>query len=361
MTEYAITKDGFGIHTFELRIPYMKKKEMDTIEERVHSEPANTFCYKDNCEHVCTKYKCLRICLNQKKHMRYIRVVVTANRVLYPQADYLSILNENDDIDLLGKKLNGMLTDIFGDEYGLDRFNLSRIDCCVNVMLSKDFSAERYVRLISRSMVCTRDKIEKFDENADEKNKARNKHSFRVKTDFGRFTAYDKYFQLEDINENFEAVSDALLRLELEYDRRHINCTMQNNDMHNNTDALEFYLYNSRSNFEKFISSRFHIGRYCTVKEMRRIIENSDLKKCEKKHALKHIESQCYLDRFCDIVKKSKKKLKSESAFYDMLSNFERLDTSPISLSYRDKHGDDSVPSLYELLGICTEDTYTAG
>ena len=80
----------------------------------------------------------MRIYLYRKKY-KYIRVIVTANKVLHPEADYLSILNENDDVDLLGMKLNDMLTDIFGYEYGLDKFSLSRIDCCVNVMLSKDF------------------------------------------------------------------------------------------------------------------------------------------------------------------------------------------------------------------------------
>ncbi len=352
MTEYAITKDGFGIHTFELTIPYMKKKEMDDIMERVSDELSNRI-YEVKHHSLCvhTKYPCLRIYLNRKKNVRYIRVIVTANKVLCPEADYLSILNENDDIDLLNTKLNDMLTDIFGDEYGFDRFNLSRVDCCVNVMLSKNFSAERYVKLILRSLKCKENSIIEYDEDS-EINKLRNKHSFRVKTAFGAFTAYDKYFQLEDINVDFESVSDALLRLELEYDRRHTNRIMENNDMHSNVEALAFYLKNSRNNFEKFISSRFHKGRYCTVKKMRETVENSDLKKCEKKHALKHIESQCYLDHFCDIVEKSKKNLKSELNFYNMLSNFERLDMSPISLSYRDKHGDDSVPSLYELLGF---------
>ena len=351
MQEYEITKDGFGIHTFELMISHLRKEEFDDIMERVSDELSSRI-YEVKHHSICvhTKYPCLRIYLNRKKY-KQIRVIVTANKVLCPEADYLSILNKNDDIALLGKKLNGMLTDILGDEYGLDRFNLSRIDCCVNVMLSKDFSAERYVKLISRSLKCKENLIIDYDEDS-EINKLRNKHSFRVKTAFGAFTAYDKYFQLEDINVDFEAISDALLRLELEYDRRHINSIMQNNDMHSNVEALAFYLKNSRNNFEEFISSKFHKGRYYTFKTMRKIVENSELKNCEKQHAIKHIKSQCYLDHFCDIVEKSKEKLKSELAFYNMLSNFERLGMSSVSLSYRDKHGDDSVPSLYELLGF---------
>ena len=359
MKEYEITKDGFGIHTFELMISYMKKNAMDAILERMHKEPLNRIYeekHKSFCVH--TKYPCLRIYLNQKKHMRYIRVIVTANKVLYPEADYLSILNENDDVALLGTKLNDMLTDIFGDEYGLEKFSLSRIDCCVNIMLSKNFSAERYVKLISRSLNCKIDMIEEFDGD-DKLSQNRNKRSFRVRTNFGAFTAYDKYFQLEDINADFKVVSDALLRLELEFNRRHIHNTV--NDDCSNAEILKFYLRNSRGSFEEFISSKFNKGRYYTVKKMREIVENSDLKKCEKKHALKHIKAQCYLDYFCDIVEKSKKKLKSDRAFYNMLSNLEYLNMSPISLSYRDKHGDDSVPSLYELLGFKAEDTHSAG
>lgn len=350
MKEYAITKDEFGIHTFELSISHLRKKGMDIIMRRIFSKPSNRI-YDEKRKSFCihTKYPCLRIYLNQQKHMRSIRVIVTANKVLYPEVDYLSILNENDDIDLLGKKLNDMLTDIFGDEYNLEKFSLSRIDCCVNVMLSKDFSAERYVKLISRSLGCKRDMIEEFDGD-DKLSKNRNKHSFRVSTNFGAFTAYDKYFQLEDINADFEAVSDALLRLELEFNRRHIYNTV--NDNCSNANILKLYLHNSRKYFKEFISSRFRKGRYYTVKKMREIIENSDLKKCEKQHAQKHIDSQCYLDYFCDIVEKSKKKLKSELAFYNMLSHFVYLDMSPISLSCRDKHGDDSVPSIYELLGF---------
>ncbi|MBD5145421.1 MAG: hypothetical protein HDT21_05855 [Ruminococcus sp.] len=261
----------------------------------------------------------------------------------------MSILNENDDADLLGMKMNYMLTDIFGYEYGLDKFNLSRIDCCVNVMLSNDFSAERYVKLISRSMKCQEHLIVEYDDDS-EINKLKNEHSFRVRTHFGTFTAYDKYFQLENINVNFEAVSDALLRLELEFNRRHIHNTANENC--GNAEILKFYLRNSRKIFEEFIFSRFDKGRYYTVKKMKEIVENSDLTKCEKKHAQKHIESQCYAEHYCNAVGKSKKKLKSDRAFYNMLSNFGYLNMSTISLSYRGKHGDDSVPSLYELLGF---------
>lgn len=355
MKEYAITNDGFGIHTFELMIPYMEKNEMEAIVTRVYSEPTNDPYYddKDKCIVVRTdKYPCLRIRLYHNKHKRYIRVIVTANKVLYPKADYLSILNENDDIALLGTMLTDMLTDIFGEEYTLERFSLSRIDCCVNVMLSKDFSAERYVKLISRSLYCRKDMIDKYDEDMDEKNKVRNKHGFRIRTDFGGFTAYDKYFQLEDKKRNFNNISDALLRIELMYKREHIYNTRKANDIENNAETLEFYLHNSRSYFKEFICSRLLKGRYYTVKKMREIVDNSDLEKCEKKHALKHIEAQFNAKHYCGVVKKSKKVLKSESAFYNMLKNFECLDMSPVSLSYRDKHGDNSVPSLYELLGF---------
>lgn len=304
MQEYKITDDGFGIHTFELSISYMQKKEMNVILEHMREETINRIYYDDNCVIVYTKYPCLRIYLNQKKHMRYIRVVVTANKVLHPEADYLSILNGNDDVDLLGMELDDMLTDIFGVEYGLDKFSLSRIDCCVNIMLSKDFSAERYVKLISRSLKCKPDKIKRYDGDND-LSKNRNKHSFCAETSLGTFTAYDKYFQLDDIDLDYDAISDALLRIELKIDRRKMPQIIKDNL--GKTGILEFYLHNCRKYFEDFISSKFNNGRYYTVEKMREIIANSDLKSCEKSHAQKHIDAQYNFPYYGSAMLNSKK------------------------------------------------------
>lgn len=70
----------------------------------------------------------------------------------------------------------------------------------------------------------------------------------------------------------------------------------------------------------------------------------------------KNFSAECYVNLISRSLNckpsKSKKKIKSEKAFCDMIDNFEYLDMSPISLSYRDKHGDESVPSLYELLEL---------
>ncbi len=86
---------------------------------------------------------------------------------------------------------------------------------------------------------------------------------------------------------------------------------------------------NSRESFDEFISSRFDKGRYYTVKKMREIIENSDLEKCEKKQANKHIDTQYYAVNYRYAMSNSKKKIKQEKAFYNMLDNFEYLDISP--------------------------------
>lgn len=305
MQEYKITDDGFGIHTFELTIPHLHKNEMKAIIRRISDDPTNKI-YEKNQNSFClyTKYPCLRIYLNQNKNKFYIRVVVTANKVLHPETDYLSILNENDDVDLLGMELNDMLTDIFGDGYGLDRFSLSRIDCCVNVMLSKDFSAERYVKLISRSLKCKPDKIKRYDGD-DDLSKNRNKHSFCAETSLGTFTAYDKYFQLDDIDLDYNAISDALLRIELKIDRRKMPQIIKDNL--GNTEILEFYLHNCSKYFEDFISSKFNNGRYYTVEKMREIIANSDLKRCEKSHAQKHIDAQYNFPYYGSAMLNSKK------------------------------------------------------
>lgn len=297
---YRITNDGFGIHTFELTIPYLSKMEFNNIIQRLQNNRIYCKVYQE-ASNYCLYYPGIKIYLNHpKKRQYYARVVVTPNSVINAQASSLSILNEQADISILANKLNETFHMTFDGLYDLNSFSLSRIDCCVNVMLSKEFSAERYIKLIGRSVKCSPESIKEFEE-TDEAGKARNKHSFRVKTKFGHFTAYDKYFQLENIHVDYEAESDALLRLELAFNRSHINQSLNDPglSLNNNTDVLQYYLKNSKKYFFEFVNQRFYIGRYYTVAEMKQIIANSNYRKSEKKHMLTHIDKfQGFLRQF---------------------------------------------------------------
>lgn len=354
-TENSITDDGFGIHTFELSIPYMTKDEMRKIKERIESNSCDNKCIKEKDKvTVYPKYLGTRIYLNHPvKHKYYIRMIINPNKVLNPQSDYLSIMNEDSDVSAFRTKINDIIADLFGGNYNIDRFSLSRIDCCVNIMLSKDFSAERYVKLIGRSIKCSPEMIITYGKE-DMNFQMKNKHSFNLQTSFGEFTAYDKYFQLEDIKVNYNAVSDALLRLELKFNRRHIKRTFDDNreQISDNIDVIALYLHNSRSYFEKFVKRNFSYGKYYTVNKMLKIVEASQFRRKEKARMAEHIKSQCYAEHCKSAMKKTRDKLKSDRLFYNMMLQFEILDMSPISLSARDRHGDFYVPSIYELLNI---------
>ncbi len=357
--ENQITNDGFGIHTLELTIPYMTKYEMWKIRERLENDLLNTF-YDNSHKTVIIypKYPGIRIYLNHPvKHKYYIRMIINPNKILNPQSDYLSIMNENSDVNAFGTKINDVIADLFGENYNIDSFSLSRIDCCVNIMLSKDFSAERYVKLIGRSIKCSPDMIITYSKK-DRNFQMKNKHSFNLQTNFGEFTAYDKYFQLEDIKADYNAVSDALLRLELKFNRRHIKRTSDDNSeqISDNTDIIALYLHNSRRYFENFVKRNFSYGKYYTVNKMLKIVEASQFRKKEKARMAEHIKSQCYAEHRKSAMKKTRTKLKSDRLFYNMMFQFEILDMSPISLSARDKHDDCYVPNIYELLNIKQEE-----
>lgn len=348
---YRITDDGFGVHTFELTIPSITREEFerlsDKAEKRYSCNHGNNIC-------IYPRQHGVRIYLNHTDLNFYnIKVIVSPRRLIDENAEAVSILRSADDFNLLESRVNAVLGEYLGDEYTMDSFSLSRIDCCVNIMLSESFSAERFVKLIRRSMIYSDSaEIITYPDDVPDAD-IKNKHIFRINTSDVTFTAYDKYFQLEDIGENYEAASEALLRLELAVNRdiiRDIANSVQEGI--SNIELIGFFTYYSRECFEKYIKRHFFTGDYCYIADMRSLIEKSVLKKKAKARMMVYAELQCDKRSFPAAKKSMCQILDSEPKLKRMLKNFESLDVYPISLSYRDKHGGKAVPGLHTILGL---------
>ena len=211
---YSITEDGFGIHTFQLTLPSIDNESSRKIMEHIERN-CISYYRKDNGDIVIyPPRKGMRIYINRTRNgIGGIRVVVAPAKVLDEDADPIKILNAVADFELLYHYINTALEQSLGEEYDIDSFYLSRIDCCVNIMLSESYSAERYIKLISRSMKYSKyDEVLKFP-SSELDSYEKNEHSFRIETGVYTFTAYDKYYQLEDIGEDYNPMSEAMLRL----------------------------------------------------------------------------------------------------------------------------------------------------
>ena len=348
---YKITDDGFGVHTFELTIPSITRKEFERISNNAEKKYA---CNNGNRICIYSRQKGIRIYLNHTDLNFYnIKVIVALRQLIDCDAEAVSIFSESDDIDLLEEMLNDVFETHLGKEYTVDSFSLSRVDLCVNIMLSETFSAERYVKLIKRSMIYNDNaEIITFPEDVPEASE-KNKHSFRINTGCTTFTAYDKYFQLEDIGENYEAVSESLLRLELAINRdmlREMKNVLSNDIC--NIEMLGYMAFTSRTWFEEYIKKHFLPGDYYYLSNMKTAIERSMLSTKLKNRMLEYSDIKWGKRSFTAVQNEILKQLGSDYKMKKMFNAFKCLDVYPISLAYRDKHGEKAVPGLYKIFKL---------
>lgn len=354
--EYVLTGDGFGVHTFELNMTSKDRKEYYNILEIVYSSGfrIHTIERKREIQVFPKGYKGMRMYVYLKNEVWGIRIIVTPRVLMDKNASPLSILSSGDDMQELERILNYVIFDTFGERYTLESFFLSRIDCCVNVMLSKTYSAARYIKLIRRSiMYNSQDRIERYESDVPDAYE-KNKHSFRLYTDGLTFTAYDKYFQLEDREENYESVSDSMLRLEIAIDRRHIEKEISDNDLKRNIKTIEHFVESSREIFKDFVKIHFCKGDYYCYSFMIDIIAASDCAYNIKNRMRKFAKDQYNYETFMNLKKKVLDEI-GVSKYGTMIKAFKKLEMSPISLSYRDQHGQTMIPGLYSLLRLGKE------
>ena len=349
--ESKITEDGFGVHTFELTIPSITKDEFERI---VNCADKAFSCNDGNSIFIYPERHGIRFFLNHTENNFYnVKVIVAPRRLIDENANTVNILRASDDFDRLGFLTNQSIAECLGNNYCIDNFKLSRLDFCVNIMLSESFSAERYVKLLKRSMKyndCA-EIIEFPDEvtNAAEMNK----HSFRIRTRDMTFTAYDKYFQLEDIGESFDKISEAFLRLEIAVNRDFIRSIEQPYlEKPANIEIISALTSCSERFFKEFVRHNFYEGDYYDINAMKFLIASSGLKQKAKATMLEYVDVQCRKQSHLSAVKHMSKTLGSKSKLKKMYSNFDMLKVYPISVSYRDKHGCKPVSGLYRIMGI---------
>lgn len=350
---YSLTEDGFGIHTFELNYSSEIWTKFYAILGNVYSE-CQVYTINKNIAAIPKGHQGIRMYISRFDNAWNIKAIVTPRMLLDNDSSPLSILRCCDNMKELEKRFNSVMVKILGEGFRLDDFSLSRVDCCVNIMLSETYSAARYIKLIRRSIMYNSN-AEIIEYGSDDPNaEKKNRHNFRIKTGGLQFTAYDKYFQLEDRDEDYECISDSLLRLEIAVGRDHIRNVILNNDLKHNRKIIEYFVDSSKMFFTDFVENHFCKGDYYSYQVMKCLISESDCTHKIKKRMLDFAKAQCNYDYFMNIKKKFLDEI-GGSKYGSMIKAFNRLEISPISLSTRDRHGQTMVPGLYTLLKLGKE------
>lgn len=157
-TEYAnitVTEDGYGIHTFELKILHLTNDQRKELKERFKA--FGSFMDEEKECLIVTTEKALgvRIILHgHKSSFPYLSLIVNPWILLNNKTDYTKILFYFDASELK-HSLNFIVKYYLGDNFSLKNFQLTRIDCTVNLRLKSHDMTVQYIDLIRRSVHST--------------------------------------------------------------------------------------------------------------------------------------------------------------------------------------------------------------
>ena len=343
--DYHLTTDGFGIHTFELVRSILSKEEYKRLKSIFYSDKPHVYHEKGNIKY--TPNSGIRFHLCKTNDNRNLRIIVTPLSLITGHNSPTEIFTA-DKIELLSEVLENSITNIIGDDYTLDKLTLTRIDCCVNVLLSSDNAAALYVKMLRKSYA-------PYHHSTNNKHivpQKIHKHCFKVETTDVDFTAYDKYNQLDSINADYTKEADSLLRIELICKSGHMRKHIHQNEIHQKNyifDIITYYTKESKNFIVSYLENNYKPGDYYTYSDICKILDDSTINK----------KAKIYMEIFCSLQQYQKKYTSAIRCFDDkycykktkkVLDGFENLDINPTCLPVRDKCNIDYLPGIIKLI-----------
>lgn len=355
-TNYKLTDDGYGIHTFEIKIIHLTRSEYKVLKKRLFDKGA---MYDNGLKSVIIaiteKNSGIRIKLHNNA-IPFLEVIVTPRTLLNHNKEPLRILSSKEwNGDKIVSGLKEKLSFYLGDGFGLERFQLTRIDCTATFMFKDPSMTIKYIDLIKRSMKIGRGNIIRcWNAVSEEDYRNQMKHSFQVDFYDTKFTAYDKLYEMLMRDKNYCSDS-GFLRIELAYNNIKINEISKLTNISEIIELIKFFCDNAETLIRKFIYYRFSYGDYYSYDAAKEIIDASDLRKNSKYQILEHLmRNYCY-DDFDSYIRETKRRLKSDMKYRVMKANMRTLGLNPIPISKWDR-SESRLPGMYRLFGITEEE-----
>lgn len=352
---FKLTDDGYGIHTFEMKILHLTHEECSTLNDRLFANGAMHDIDSKNIIIARTeKNTGIRIKL-YKREIPYLEVIVNPWALLNRNAP-LRIMNSMTlDDERLRARLNEVLCYYLGEEYGLERFHLTRIDCSVTFMLSDPELTIKYIDLIKRSLKIGKGEVIKcWNAISAEDRREQEMHSFQVDFIGGKFVAYDKLYEIKLRDPDYYNNS-GLLRIELAYNNIKINEISKAVGIDDIIGQIRFFCDNTETLMRKFIRYRFAYGDYFSYETARQIAETSGLRSKSIDKILEHLLNSYYYDDYNSYIRGTKRRLKSEMKYRVLMDNLHYLWINPVPISRWDKTTT-WLPGMYSLFGLIDEE-----
>lgn len=355
---YKISDQGFGVHTFEIKIVHLNKDDYHTIRDRIKD------ISKKDEEKKCYIVKTarnsgLRIMLywNIGKPP-YLSVIVNPCQLLN-DTDPCHILTTFDN-EQLRSLLDETIQHYLGNEFGLSRFKLTRVDCTVDFIMDNCELSGNYIQLVSRSIRLFGSsetygfyKNTEYDEDC-EKRDLNIKRCFRVTNrHFYSFTVYDKLYDL--IRNGYcedKLYQHGILRFELaQMDKRinEVSSVLNTSDIF---ELLSYFTRNSEIIMRKFFSNKIISGDYYKYFCAKHIIAPDDKESKTAYRVLKLLIMSEKSTTLNELMFKFESEIKSVAKKRTVSDFLKKLNISPVTIPDNTFYKNDNLPGIHTMFGI---------
>ncbi|MFP3153299.1 hypothetical protein LQZ18_02485 [Lachnospiraceae bacterium ZAX-1] len=276
------------------------------------------------------KDKGIKIEYHNDKYKKKIKFVVNPTRLLGGD-DVLKLWKPNrDNTSKMLTKLEKQISEYFDDEYGLNDFNLTRVDFTVNIKLDSQKAVSAYIKVLNSigKVKGFSPKYSKSDRHIDKNN------SFDMKGNSTEieFSAYDKEA------ESKRKAASGILRLEVRLKKA--KSIKKYTDKASTKKQIRDLASHSESIFKGIVSKIIPYGDYHKKSEAEQIVKENIDKKTDREKMLKLVEL---------IPKKKSLYLAQKEMKYrnmeNLMKKFAEINLSPITISKRQKV--QSLKNLY--------------
>lgn len=356
--QIKISEQGFGVHTFEMKIVHLNKNDYQTI--RDHIKGISYMDKSNNRYIVITEKNCgLRICLYKNYgNPPYLSVIVNPSQLLGDN-DPCHIMTMADK-EQLRTRLENTLREYLGNEYGLSRFQLTRIDCTVDFVTASSELTDEYIRLVSRSIRLNNSADThgfyrncEYDEE-DEKPDNNARHCFRITNKcFYSFTVYDKLYDLIDKG-HFEnkPYPFGILRFELALMHRKIREASAELGTDDIFELIEYITRNSESYLKTFVSHKIVAGDFYKYSSAEKLIEAEGVSGKIGRRLLWLLSLSIKAGTYNELMFIIDNKLKSSAKLRSAKEHMRDLNINPIALPEAMNYNADILPGIHTIFGI---------
>lgn len=337
-----------GVYRFQMTYHNLTHSQSGAVWRRLNTRRRKRYyLHAKKCEYIYTMEEGIEIFFRTRKsRILHIDVVVFPKIVLLKQETPFIMFSSKPALFILEERMNKAITRELGADYTVDKFQLTEIECGVDITIPERVSTDYYLSLIRRSIKLTeRDNVVVVKKCENGKYK-KNTHAFRVENDRLVFTAHDRHLGSE-FGYNFSCnMPNSRVRLRIGLNNKAINQAVKSIRLCGVMNVLSFFIDQSETIISDFGSKYFMLGKHYPYTLMKQAIDESGLP------SELQLKMQLCLDYFhlhSDYIGINTKleELLTKKSRREVISAFEEIDMNPIPI---DDQLDVIIPGVFMML-----------